>query len=245
MNELLNKLPFKSFDKIKHHIKKQFTDVSDQQIRAALKNRVKDRFIKMKQQKPLMNRIFSSSTGSWFHDLFENGAERLSTRSANSSSFNPKYFHIFIRTNNRFVVAHPLQDKKTETILASYKQFCEKYKPFKLTSDQDSSLLSDASIKYLRSQDILVQSIPDQNHSALAIIDRFIRTLRDWNHRMYRVKNISIEQMTELLDLYNNTVHGSIGMTPKEIFVNRELEEKYKLKMLDLKKPTRKLEEGS
>ena len=115
MQELLKGLPFKSFDKIKHHVRKEFPNVTDKQIRAALKNRVKDRFIKMKQQKPLMNRIFSSSTGCWFHDIFEN-----------SPSFNPKYFHIFIGTNNRFVVAHPLHDKKAETILASYKQFCEK-----------------------------------------------------------------------------------------------------------------------
>ena len=101
MNELINKLPFKSFDKIKRHIKTKFPNVTDKQIRAALKNRVKDRLIKMKQQKPLMNRIFASSTGSWFHDLFENGGKG-----------EPKYFHIVIGTNNRFVVVNHLQDKK-------------------------------------------------------------------------------------------------------------------------------------
>ena len=101
MNDLLNKLPFKSFDKIQRHVRNVFPNVTDKQIRAALKNRVKDRIIKMKQQKPLMNRIFASSTGCWLHDLFEN-----------SSSFNPKYFHIFIGTKNRYVVANPLLDKK-------------------------------------------------------------------------------------------------------------------------------------
>ena len=89
-----------------------------------MNNRVKDRNIKKKYQKPFMIKIFADTTGCWFHDLFEN-----------PKSFNPKYFHIFIGTNTRYVVVNPLQNKKTETVLESYKEFVEKYKPFKLTSD--------------------------------------------------------------------------------------------------------------
>ena len=210
MNELLKKLPFKSFDKIKQHVKKQFPDVTDKQIKAAVKNRVKDRFIKRKQQKPLMIRIFSSSTGSWFHDIFENPKIGL-----------PRYYHIFIGTNNRYVVSIPLKSKTTSSILESYMEFCEDYKPFKLTSDQDASLLSEECLEYLKSQNILVQSVPDQNHSALAIIDRFIRTLRDMHSRMYSGKVIKKDQMKELVKIYNNTYHNSIGMTPKEMFENK------------------------
>ena len=166
MLKALNKIPFKSFDKIKEHIKTKYPLATDKEIREALKKKVKDRFIKMKEQRKSMIKIFSPTTKCWFHDLFDNGS-------------NPKYYHIFIGMNNRYVHVNPLQDKKTDSVLESYKIFCEKYKPFKLTSDQDSSLLSEACLDYLKSQDVLVQSIPDQNHSALGIIDRFIRTLRD------------------------------------------------------------------
>ena len=234
MQELIKKLPFKSFDKIKHHVKKQFPDVTDKQIRAAVKNRVKDRNIKKKYQRPFMIKIFADTTGCWFHDLFENSKYGL-----------PRYYHIFIGTNTRYVVVNPLRDKKTSSIFESYMKFVEKYKPFKLTSDQDSSLLSDANIMYLKSKGILVQTIPDQNHSALAIIDRFIRTLRDMHYKIYRVKNITTNQMNELVDLYNNTVHSSIGMTPKEMFENPELEEKYILKMIEQKKVIERLDEGT
>ena len=42
---------------------------------------------------------------------------------------------MFIGTNNRYGVVHPIEDKKVETILGSIKKFVEKYKPIKLTSD--------------------------------------------------------------------------------------------------------------
>ena len=54
MQELIKKLPFRSFDKIKHHVKKHFPNVTDKEIKNLLKNRVKDRYIKMKYQSPLM-----------------------------------------------------------------------------------------------------------------------------------------------------------------------------------------------
>ena len=146
MLKALNKLAFKSFEKIKEHIKAKYPLATDKEIREALKKKVKDRFIKMKEQRKLMNKIFSPTTKCWFHDLFENG-------------FNPSYYHIFIGMNNRYVHLNPLENKKTDSVLESYKIFCEKYKPFKLTSDQDASLLSEACLDYLRSQDVLVQYI--------------------------------------------------------------------------------------
>ena len=51
--------------------------------------------------------------------------------------------------------------------------------------------------------------------------------------------------MNELVDLYNNSVYSCIGITPKEIFENPELEEKYILKMIEQKKVVEKLDEGT
>ena len=105
----------------------------------------------MKEQRKLMNKIFSPTTKCWFHDLFANS---VSPSSASDNGSNPKYYHIFIGMNNRYVHVNPLQDKKTDSVLDSYVKFCEKYKPFKLTSDQDSSLLSEACLDYLKSNDV-------------------------------------------------------------------------------------------
>ena len=116
MLKALNKIPFKSFDKIKEHIKTKYPKASDKEIREALKKKVKDRFIKMKEQRKLMNTIFSPTTKCWFHDIFDNG-------------FNPSYYHIFIGTNHRYEYVNPLRDKEVDSVLESYKIFCEKYKP--------------------------------------------------------------------------------------------------------------------
>ena len=94
MLKALNKLPFKSFDKIKEHIRKKYPKATDKEIREALKKKVKDRFIKMKEQRKLINKIFSPTTKFWFHDIFDNG-------------FSPSFHHIFIGMNNRYVLVNP------------------------------------------------------------------------------------------------------------------------------------------
>ena len=115
MLNALNKIPFKSFEKIKEHIKSKYPLATDKEIREAQKKKVKDRFIKMKEQRKLMNKIFSPTTKCWFHDLFDNGSEG-----------NYKYYHIFIGMNNRYVHVNPLPDKKTDYVLESYKIFFKK-----------------------------------------------------------------------------------------------------------------------
>ena len=60
--------------------------------------------------------------------------------------------------------------------------------------------------------------ITEQRHSALGIIDRFIRTLRDMNiptvksehqstHEKYR--DFTVKRMNKLLEIYNNTTHSA------------------------------------
>ena len=76
MLRVIQKLPFKSFEKIKEHIRQNYRKATAKEIREVLKKRVKDRFIKMKEQRKSMIRIFSPTTKCWFHDLFDNGSER-------------------------------------------------------------------------------------------------------------------------------------------------------------------------
>ena len=72
--------------------------------------------------------------------------------------------------------------------------------------------------------------ITEQRHSALGIIDRFIRTLRDMNiptvksehqstHEKYR--DFSVKRMNKLLEIYNNTVHSSTNHTPAEMDIQQ------------------------
>ena len=63
----------------------------------------------------------------------------------------------------------------------SLQLFLDNHNCIKLTSDEESAFLSKTVLEFLKSRKILVNTIPDKNHSALGIIDRLIKTLRDMN----------------------------------------------------------------
>ena len=189
--------------------------------------------IRKKQIKPFMIKIFSNSLNTWFHDLYDNSGRVLDY---NLSDHEPRYWHIFIGTNNRYAVALPLNDKKASSIHKTLSEFINKYHPSKLTSDEESAFLERNNIELLKSNNVKMLTVSDKNHTTLSIIDRFIRTLRDMNIPSEISKHQSIDdkytfitpyRMTKFLNTYNNKVHSSIGCTPKEMFNNPKLEKEY------------------
>ena len=211
INKIIDSTGFKSINKFKKAVLEKYPNITDKELRQIYKERSKDPRVDLKKMRPFMIKIFSSSTDTWFHDLMDN-----------SKNGYPRYFHVFIGTNNRYGVAHPIEDKKVDTILESFKTFVDKYKPIKLTSDEDTVLLSEQVLSYLKSKNIRVQTITDQNHSSLGIIDRFIRTLRDM---LGAGKVFSKLTMEKFINSYNNSIHSSIGCTPAEMLNNPKKEE--------------------
>jgi len=211
MNEIqiaINKYPFKSFDKVKAYIDEKFPEhpVTDNEIKSMLSNKVKDHRIKRKNMLPFMIKIFSKTFNTWFHDIM---------------ILNKKHYHVFIGTNNRYVVINDLSNKSSKVILESLKKFVEKYKPSKLTSDQEPAFMEQNVLDYLKDNNVIVHTIPDENHSALGIIDRFIRTLRDM------IEDNPKTSIERLVDTYNNSFHRSIECTPKQMFENKDKEQSY------------------
>ena len=218
IHRIINETGFKTINKFKKAVLEKYPDVTDKELREIYNERNKDPRVDSKKMRHLMIKIFSSSTDTWFHDLMDNG-----------KNSNPRYFHIFIGTNNRYGVANPCNDKKQEHIMNSFKTFVDKYKPIKLTSDEDTVLLSEQVLSYLKSKNIRVLTITDQNHSSLGIIDRFIRTLRDM---LGAGKVFSKTQMKKFINSYNNSIHSSIGCTPTEMLNDPDLEERYIIEQL-------------
>jgi hypothetical protein len=104
-------------------------------------------------------------------------------------------------------------------------------------------------LDYLNSKKVLTQFVKDSNHSALGIIDRLTRTLRDLNAPSVKSKSQSHAEkyrvfteakMTKLIDLYNNSLHSSIKCTPKEMFNDPKIEEEYIFQMLTKAEEQRK-----
>jgi hypothetical protein len=201
---------FKTFEHVRKLVHEQLGDVDDRVIRKVYAEmRVKDPYPNRKKMIRLYVTIYSNAPNCWFHDLMENGSD-------------PPYYHIFIGMNTRFGVAIQLPSKNSDSILKSLTRFVAKHNPVKLTSDEESAFMSERVLNYLRSENIIVQMMPSTVHSAMGMLNRFIRTLRDMHGMLtddqdnVPSENITKDEMKALIKKYNNSEHSAIGVTPQE-----------------------------
>ena len=242
VNEIVDGLRFRSFDKVYSSIKNELPNVTKKEVRKVLMMRKKDKRLRRNQVKPYQIKIFSRSLNTWFMDLLDNGKEN-----------EPRYWFIFIGTNNRYGVALPLNSKNAEDVRDALNEFINEFSPAKLTSDQEKAFMEKRNIELMKENNILLQTVPERNHSSLSLIDRFIRTLRDMNRVVdgeinkqstdEEFKSFSIEKMDELIDIYNNTYHSAIKCTPKEMFDNEELEKEYIFNCMDKHEKQKRIED--
>ena len=225
INQYIDKLHFKSSTRILDKVKSAFPNVSENTFKHIIEKREKNIPVRPSLIEPYYFKIFSNSPNCWFHDILDNvkGNE-------------PRYWHIFIGTNNHYGVAQPLRSKTAAEVKQSLMEFVNKYHPHKLTSDEESAFVEKNVLKYLSDQKVDVHIITEQNHSALGIIDRFIRTLRDMNTPNQKTirqshnpkyQTFTPKRMMKLIDIYNNTYHSRIKCTPKEMFDDADKEKEY------------------
>ena len=242
VNEIVDELRFRSFDKVYATVKNELPNVRKKEVRKVLMMRKKDKRLRRNQIKPYQIKIFSRSLNTWFMDLLDNGKEN-----------EPRYWFIFIGTNNRYGVALPLNSKSAEDVRDALNIFISEFSPAKLTSDQEKAFMEKRNIELMKEKKVLLQTVPERNHSSLSLIDRFIRTLRDMNRVVdgeinkqstdEEFKSFSVEKMDELIDIYNNTYHSAIKCTPKEMFDNEELEKEYIFNCMDKHEKQKRIED--
>ena len=242
VNEIVDGLRFRSFDKVYSSIKSELPNVKKKEVRKVLMMRKKDKRLRRNQIKPYQIKIFSRSLNTWFMDLLDNGKEN-----------EPRFWFVFIGTNNRYGVALPLNSKNAEDVRDALNIFISEFSPAKLTSDQEKAFMEKRNIELMKEKKVLLQTVPERNHSSLSLIDRFIRTLRDMNRVVdgeinkqstdEEFKSFSIEKMDELIDIYNNTYHSAIKCTPKEMFDNEELEKEYIFNCMDKHEKQKRIED--
>lgn len=66
----------------------------------------KDTHKPIRQMKVYMNKVYSPQTNTWFHDLLDNGKH----------NDGPRYWHVFVGTNTRYMVVYPLGNKNNNAI---------------------------------------------------------------------------------------------------------------------------------
>ena len=231
INELIDRLHFRTFDKVYDSVKNEFPTITKKDLRKLLMKRKKDKHLKNKQVKPYQIKIYSPTLNCWQMDLLDNGKNHV-----------PRYWHVFIGVNNRYAVTQAINSKDAEDVRQSLLNFILEYHPVKLTSDQEASFMEKQNVQMLTDMKVILQTVPEQNHSTLSIIDRFIRTLRDMNRPTdgdnkqsddEKFKYFDMNTMINLIYSYNNTYHSSIKCTPKEMFDDKEKEKEYIFKCMD------------
>ena len=168
-----------------------------------------------------MNKIYSAAPNCYFHDLLDNGVNN-----------NPRYYHIFVGVNTRYLETYPLNSKSNTDVQKTLTQFINKYHPEKLISDDESAFTSKSTCDLCTQNDVKIYIVQDKNHSSLGVIDRVIRTLRDMNipkhyHEQSTDKQFnyfSIAKMNRLKNTYNNKYNSNLKCTPKEMFEDRSKE---------------------
>ena len=225
INQFIDTLHFHSFKKLSREVKRQYPNVSDKELRDILRKRIHDKRMSRDRRKIYQVKVFSPFTNAWMTDIYDN-----------LEGHDPRYWDLFININTRFVEAYPMTDKNANSINTCLRLFVNKYHPRKITSDEEAGLVADVNLRYLKDNKCGLYIIQEQNHSALSLIDRFIRTLRDMNQPQdgdvrdsndEDFKYIDRITMTQLLNLYNNTVHSATGLAPIFMMNNKQYEEDY------------------
>jgi hypothetical protein len=116
---------------------------------------------------------------------------------------------------SKYIWVTPVKDKKSVTITEAFKKILKDRKPENLNVDGGGEFKGDT-LKYLEGQGVNVYQ--SYNETKVPIVERVQRTIKK---RIGRLLDNSGEYryigvLPEIVKSYNNTVHSTIKMTPKE-----------------------------
>ena len=209
MDTYIDNLGFRSLDKVYKAVKEKFPDIKKSDVKEYLeslgaenKNELKPKTMRSK-----MGKSYSAFIGGYQIDLF---------------IYKRKYYLLAININTRYgYISKPIKNKSVHEVLPEIKIFVDRFKPQIISCDNEPAFTSKDTVDYLISKDIELRIITEQLHSSLGIINRFCRTIRDM---IFKSKSLTLE---EAIEIYNNSYHRMIGMKPKDMQNDSELEEMY------------------
>ena len=92
-----------------------------------------------------------------------------------------------------------------------------KIKPNKIWVDHGGEFYNNKFKSFLKNNDIEMYS--SHNEGKLVVSERFIKTLKDkiYKHMAAIGKNVYFNVLDDIVDEYNNSIHNSIKMKPKDV----------------------------
>lgn len=202
IEELFKDVPWRTPSKF-IPIAKRYGFTDTKAIRDFLSNKV---IHDAKAVKPTYLPIFSQEPGGYQMDLIFDGK---------------KVFLFCININTRKGYVYSIKSKKTKDVYIVINKFISEVSDVKsIMSDQDSTFLSQEILSFIKSKNISYRTTEDNNHNVLGIINRFVRTIRDFTQR----EDLDLNIM-EAVDKYNDSPHESLnGKCPNEITDEMELD---------------------
>jgi hypothetical protein len=155
----------------------------------------------------------------------------------------PPYIYVFQNVNTKYVRAVAMWHK-TETSGLKALQLLWKdtrHHVMSLVSDQEKAINNELVTAWLAEKKISLKLVRSDRHSALGVINRLIRTLRDMNtpeeksehqstHKKYR--DFTIYRIAKLIHIYNHTKHDTTKRIPAEADIDQAWEERWIIKKL-------------
>ena len=163
-------------------------------------------------KKPQFMHIYSKEGNEYQMDIFINAKDEDKAKSRTN-------FLCFININTRKAYAYPIHGKTCEVVLGALHKFVNDEPNVKtIVSDEDPAFLKVAGdepvLTFMKEHNINYRTTEDNNHNILGIINRFMRTARDY---FGENREISPSEMSEFVRTYNDSPHRSIQKAPNEM----------------------------
>ena len=118
---------------------------------------------------------------------------------------------LVIDTFSKYGYLIPLKNKKGKTVADALKDIFKKRKPEKLWTDKGKEF-DNKNVKDL------IELYHTENEEKSSIVERWVRTIKEKMWKYFTDNNTYkyIDVLPDLVEDYNNTVHSTIKLTPKE-----------------------------
>ena len=122
-----------------------------------------------------------------------------------------RFLLLVIDTFSKYGYLIPLKNKTGETVADALKDIFKKRKPEKLWTDKGREF-------YNKDVKDLVELYSTENEEKSSIAERWVRTIKEKMWKYFNDNNTYnyIDVLPDLVEDYNNTVHSSTKLTPKE-----------------------------
>ena len=131
---------------------------------------------------------------------------------------NYKWILLIIDVFTRFSYGIAIKNKTNDEVYKGLKEILKDKKPKVIMTDNGKEFLGNKVENLLDEDDIIHQTNKVGEHTALGIIDRFVKTFRDMIGKNMTAHNNTnwIDNYKKLINSYNDTYHDTIKMKPKE-----------------------------